>query len=185
MRRPHAQHAVEKATSREVKSVNGEGSEPDNWLSREIRRQVLAAVLPEFAQQARPVRQNRRVDNLCSIGTRDRHYATFRSGVDLDDIFPANSLVFPKPGDLLESVPLHDDRTWEQRCKHYRTDSETHRNHHIERASPCVHRQADGDIDQVDHQNGPRNKCTLVWGECNTSVRRYHGLSLLVSPTPN
>jgi hypothetical protein len=47
------------------------------------------------------------VDNLCSIATRDRDYATFCSGVYLDDVFPANPLVFPEPGDLLQSVAIH------------------------------------------------------------------------------
>ncbi len=44
------------------------------------------------------------MDDLRFVRSSNRHGVTFFSSIDFDDVFPADSLVFPKPGDLFQTI---------------------------------------------------------------------------------
>ncbi len=74
-----------------------------------VWRQVFAATLLEFQQQPRAVRQKTRVNDLRAIRAGYRNHAVLWVGLDLHNVFPANTFPPTEQKYLFNCFITHDD----------------------------------------------------------------------------
>jgi len=109
-------------------------------------------VIPKFHEQARPVWQLARVDDLRSVCSSDGHGATLFSGINLYDVCPADLPLLPEPGNLLQAVVRYDYRFREREDEHYGEYPETSGNDEVQWPAVTALQLADGGVDQVHDQ---------------------------------
>jgi len=69
----------------------------------------------EFEKKAGAVGVESRMDNPSAIRGRDRDCPAIRACLDLDDFFPTDALVSPKPVNFLQAVVGYDQSSGERK----------------------------------------------------------------------